>query len=243
MTPTHVMMFAKAPVEGRVKTRLHPPLTLAQAASLHAAFLKDLTQTLTDWAGRTGASWSLHGAGDLAHDAFAKIHATGVELVPQQGQGLGDRLARATRWARGAGAREVVIIGSDSPTLQAEHLTMAAEAARGGDVALGPSFDGGYYVIGLPAEHDAIFEGVAWSDPRTCHSQTARIRELELSVRRLPFWYDVDTIEDVQLLADHLSDHLAHQHPGKYGGTIDMLRQIQALGLLAPGPATPPTHR
>lgn len=239
MTPLHVMMFAKAPVAGRVKTRMHPALTFEQAAALHSAFLSDLTQTLSLWTRKKSASWSLHGAGDMGHAAFERVRALGVEVVEQQGEGLGGRLVWATRWAQRAGAQRVLIIGSDSPTLQEQHLDAAAGAC--GEVALGPSFDGGYYLVGLEAEHAAIFEGVRWSDARTCHSQSARIRELGLPERRLGFWYDVDTIEDVQLMADHLSDHLAHQHPGKYGGTIEMLRQFQALGILEPG--TSSTHR
>ena len=110
---------------------------------------------------------------------------------------LGRRMRRAMADAFGAGCRRVVIIGTDCPSLSAEHVGEAFDALREHDLVLGPSSDGGYWLIGLRAPAE-VFEGVAWGTPQVLEATLALARREGLSVRLLAELADVDRAEDLQ---------------------------------------------
>jgi rSAM/selenodomain-associated transferase 1 len=211
--PTSVVMFAKSPVPGRVKTRLAETIGGDLAAQFHRAFIADLVGVLARFDGRRVVAWS----GERDHAAFEPAREHGFAFVEQPTGGLGRRLDRVIR-AEAARADSVLVIGSDSPTLQLEHLEAAAAALDTSEVVLGPSFDGGYYLIGVRSEWyldhlsgDAthpIFRDVDWSTTDVLGQTLRRCHQISRLCDLTAFWYDVDTIDDLNFLKTHLLDHL-----------------------------------
>ena len=186
---TAIAIFAKAPIPGRVKTRLVPPLTAEEAARVARASIEDTVHRIVP---AVDARWTLHvdGSPDPALRTLAREH--GLPIVPQRGADLGERLAAAFRELRASGARIVLAIGSDSPTLDPARIREATEALTSRDLALGPTEDGGYYLIGMSGAHEAVFAGIPWSTEHVLARTLERARDLGLAVAMLAPWYDVD---------------------------------------------------
>jgi rSAM/selenodomain-associated transferase 1 len=193
-----VAIMAKAPRAGRVKTRLSPVLSPAAAAGLARCLLLDTV----DRVGRIEhARPALVYTPRTARRFFARV-APGFVLVPQRGGDLGRRLRSAFERLLGLGAGPVVVIGSDAPSVPTSVLERALEALhdRRTDVVLGPSQDGGYYLIGLRRPSAGLFAGVAWSTPAVLAQTLARARARRLRVTVLRRWWDVDTPRDLARL-------------------------------------------
>jgi rSAM/selenodomain-associated transferase 1 len=124
-----------------------------------------------------------------------------------QAQAEGDLGARLSAFFDGEfeeGATRVVAIGSDSPTLDPTLVISAFLCLESRDVVLGPSTDGGYYLVGCRPPMPPIFEGIPWSTPHVLAQTIDRLKDTRLSLSVLPPWYDVDTPDDLQVLAGHL---------------------------------------
>jgi rSAM/selenodomain-associated transferase 1 len=191
-----VIVLAKAPVPGRVKTRLCPPCTPAQAARLAAAALED---TLAAVAALDGAAPVL--VLDAAPDEPA-VPVRGVDgctVIGQRGHGLDERLAAAFADVGGP----ALLLGMDTP--QVTPALLASCTARlvepGTDAVLGPAVDGGFWAIGLRAPSDAAFLGVPMSTDGTGAAQRDRLEALGLRVAALPVLRDVDTVADARAVA------------------------------------------
>jgi rSAM/selenodomain-associated transferase 1 len=184
-----LIVIAKAPVPGRVKTRLCPPCTPIEAAQLARAALQD---TL-DAARRTSADrlvLALDGQpGDWVPDEF--------EVTAQRGDGLAERLSAAFADVGGP----AFLVGMDTPQLTPELLGGGLAAVAGGDSAFGAALDGGYWAIGLHAPDPRVFAGVPMSTARTGVVQRARMELLGLRPRILPPLLDVDTFQDALAVA------------------------------------------
>ena len=202
MRATAVVVFAKAPRAGAVKTRLCPPLSPAAAARLYHCFLLDVLERVRALGGITPV---IAYAPRRAREFFAATQP-GMRLVPQGGGDLGARMARVFERLFACGFAPVVILGADSPTLPLRHLRAAIRLLVRGthDGVIGPSEDGGYYLIGLRAPCPALFSGISWSTGRVLAQTLAKARRTGRRLRRLPPWYDVDTIEDLRRLAVEL---------------------------------------
>jgi hypothetical protein len=200
-----LVVMAKAPRAGSVKTRLSPPLTPDEAAALNVCFLRDTTENLAAVAGGAGLI-SYTPAGD--EEAFEDLLPQEFALVLQRGDGFGERLLRAAEDILALGFGAVCLIDSDSPTVpQAAFAQAVAELARPGDrVVLGPSDDGGYYLIGLKQPHAALFERITWSTAAVCAETSERAHEAGLAVVELPRWYDVDDAATLAMLEAELLD-------------------------------------
>ncbi len=218
-----IVVFAKAPVPGRVKTRLAATIGDEAAADLHRAFLADLAETVAE----TGAAAYLATSGDEEHGGFDPYRAADFTFIDQGGGDLGDRLVSVSNRLFEAGHEKLVIIGSDSPTLMTSHFEQGFEALDDVPVVLGPSFDGGYYLIGLDGPHPEVFQAIDWSTPRVANQTLTRCREHGLLWDLLGFWYDVDTIEDLDILRFHLLGHLTQMNPQIIPHTVQALRQLQ----------------
>lgn len=187
-------VMAKAPRLGEVKTRLVPPLTAEEAATLSTCFLKDVTANFL------AASESTSVTGHIAYSppgsevVFRALVPPEIELLPSRRAGLGHSLLDATEDLLADGYGAACLVNSDSPTLPTSILIEAAEAlqAPGDRVVLGPASDGGYYLIGLKRPHRRLFEEIAWSTDRVFRQTVARAASLGLDVVTLPAWYDVD---------------------------------------------------
>jgi len=194
-------IMAKAPEPGRVKTRLCPPLSPADAAELYRCFLLDKIAQARQVA---GAEPVLAFAPAEAAAVFEAL-APGFALLVQRGADLTARLVAVCDELFRDGCDAAILIDSDTPTLPTERLERAVAVMKEGgcDLVLGPSEDGGYYLIGLRRLHPELFEGMRWSTPTVLEETERRARALGLSSTRLPAWYDVDTAADlVRLQAD-----------------------------------------
>jgi len=195
-------IMTKEPRAGQVKTRLVPPLTSEEAAALNLCFLRDMTTMIA----LTTAEKDVQGvalftpAGAAA--AYADIVPPGFLLVPQRGELLGERLIFALEDLFRLGFESVCLINSDSPTVPPQHFAEAAAilAQREETVVLGPTEDGGYYLIGVKRLHRALFEDISWSTNFVLEQTSARAEQMKVKLHLLPRWYDVDERVTLQRL-------------------------------------------
>jgi hypothetical protein len=193
-----LIVFAKRPEPGRVKTRLCPPFTHEQAAAFYARMLEDVLETSLRAAAQLGleAVLALH-----PPDAAATLPAPpGLRVVAQRGADLGERMEDALGRELAAGRGPVLLRGSDSPTLGLATLGAALEALASRDLVLCPDRDGGYDLIGLARPAPGLFAH-PMSTPSVLADTLARAAERGLSHALLPAGFDLDTAEDLALLA------------------------------------------
>ena len=197
---TCAVLFAKKPVPGAVKTRLQSHLSTSEAARLYEAMLLDCATALheTQAAAKVVAFTPAH-AEDALRTLLAPIGT--FEYVPQPEGDLGQRMESLMQWAF-ARAERVVIIGSDSPSLPARYIDEGLALLREKEVVLGPSTDGGYYLVGRRKGESRIFQDVAWSTGMVFEQTLARLGTQTLGL--LPPWYDVDTPAEAGFLKVHL---------------------------------------
>jgi rSAM/selenodomain-associated transferase 1 len=196
-----LLLLSKAPEPGRVKTRLAAEVGDELAARVQRAFLDDLGAL---GEGRPGLERVLCCAPSVEHEAFEALGARGWRRWPQGEGDLGERLTRLLRRALDKGAERVAIIGSDSPTLPWPLVERAFAALDACDVAVGPVFDGGYYLIAARRADTPAFVDIPWGTERAFDVTLRRLAEAGVQFRVLPFWYDVDTRDDVRRMANHL---------------------------------------
>ncbi len=198
-------VMTKAPRAGQVKTRLVPPLSPEEAAQLNVCFLRDTAAAIAKACGTTARGVGVY-TPIGAEAAYVDILPSGFELLPQRGDGFGERLAFATADLFQCGFGSVCLIDSDSPTVSADVYAGAVEMlSKAGDrVVLGPSDDGGYYLIGLKQTRRELFERIDWSTERVSDQTKARARELNLDVSVLRTGYDIDDAATLRRLCDEL---------------------------------------
>jgi rSAM/selenodomain-associated transferase 1 len=191
-----LIIFAKRPVPGRVKTRLSPPLSPEQAAELYRCMLEDI---LAKTATLAGVDKRIFYEPDENAAAFFSGIAAGMTCAPQEGKDLGERMANAFGELLAAGYGRVAIIGTDLPDLP---LACVEDAFRllesgEGDAVFGPSEDGGYYLLAMGELHGELFRDVPWSTGEVLEKSLARAKEAGVRVALLPVWHDVDTADDL----------------------------------------------
>jgi uncharacterized protein len=201
-----IAFMAKASAPGRAKTRLVPPLTFDEAADLNTAFLQDVADNLELASRRTREPIAIAGYaayGPPGSEAFFRaILPQSIGLLGAWLPNFGDCLFHTIRELLQRGHDSAVVLNADSPTLPTAFLVETAEAlTRPGDRAvLGPSTDGGYYLLGLKAAHRRMFEDIDWSTERVAEQTLERAREIDLEIHKLPAWYDVDDLDDLRRL-------------------------------------------
>jgi rSAM/selenodomain-associated transferase 1 len=193
-----ILVLAKAPIPGTVKTRLGLPPQ--DAAGLQAALIGDSVEKA-----RSLAPTTLAGAPADRIDLISPILPDDVALIPQPPGDLGDRMLAGSRTLFDASPDPVLLLGTDAPTLPADAIETAASALALHDVSIIPSTDGGYVLLGLRRPVGAVFRGVEWSTGAV-HRQTLEgAGEAGLSVYEGDPWYDVDEPEDLARLRGELS--------------------------------------
>jgi uncharacterized protein len=202
-------VMTKAPVAGQVKTRLVPLLTAEEAAELNKCFLRDTATAISN-------ACSRRRLGDArgiavytpvgAESAYADILPADFTLLPQRGDKFGERLYFAVEDLFKCGFEAVCLIDSDSPTVPTENFAEAVELLSASDdrIVLGPSDDGGYYLIGVKKSHRHLFEQIDWSTERVFDQTIQRATEIEVEVKILPTGYDVDDGESLRRLCNDL---------------------------------------
>lgn len=202
---TALVIFAKAPIPGQVKTRLCPPLTPDEAATLHGSFVLDQLERTKAAAARfkLPVDRYLACAPSSTH-AFFKImgERQGVRLIDQIGEDLGARMAQTFETLFSRGYKHVLIVGTDVPTLPLDRYKQAHTLLESHDLVLGPALDGGYYLIGLNRSAPDLFSGIPWSTEQVLQRTQEKGRILGLNTALLTPWRDVDTIDDLRALID-----------------------------------------
>jgi rSAM/selenodomain-associated transferase 1 len=217
-------VMIKAPRAGSVKTRLVPPLNHDEAAALSVCFLRDTAENIARLTFEEPAEGVAVYTPQGSESAFDGLLAEGFKLVAQRGDSFGERLFYAAEDLLALGYESLCLIDSDSPTLPRACLAEAVRAlAEPGDrVVLGPSDDGGYYLIGLKRAHRRLFEQITWSTSLVLEESLERAREIGLAVALLPPWYDVDDSVTLDRLCDELF------LPGREEGERKALRGYEA---------------
>jgi rSAM/selenodomain-associated transferase 1 len=190
-----VIVFAKRPRAGEVKSRLAAEIGPEAAAELYRA----LAEAEIDATRPQGSEYQrlfFFAPADARPDMEAWM--PGETWLAQEGADLGARMANAFAEAFRRGAERVAIIGTDVPWVARETVLAAFRALDGDDVVLGPAHDGGYYLMALKTPRPALFEGIAWSTSSVLAATLARCVALGLSVRQLEPLTDIDTLEDVR---------------------------------------------
>ena len=186
-----MILFARAPVPGRVKTRLAAEIGAKLAAHLHSAFVLDTIEKLYGF--RHFADIEV--ATDIPTDAWGELEVARALQAPGN---LELKLLHAISGGLAAGRPQVMILGSDSPTLPPAHLKRLLDSTA--DVALGPCEDGGYYAVACRRVDPAMFDGVEWSTGNVLAQTERAARRCGLNVERGDLWYDVDGPEDLARL-------------------------------------------
>jgi uncharacterized protein len=204
-TTVAVAVMAKAPHAGGVKTRLCPPLSPREAAALARGFLRD---RIAQARSLTGARPVIAYTPASERARFERL-APDFALVAQRGPDLGARMRSTLATLLASGHRAAIVIGTDTPTLPTTVIQQAVDrlAAADVDVVLGPAEDGGYYLIGVRADHPTLFDDVPWSTPAVLEITLGRARAAGLRTLCLAAWFDVDTPDDLSRLRDALAEN------------------------------------
>ena len=224
--PTHdsaIAIMAKAPIPGSVKTRLVPLLTEQQAAQFSRALLIDLLNSVKDF---RAVEFYLFYSPVGTKDLMRELAGYNFHLLPQRGGDLGARMQAVFAELWSAGHRKIVLTGSDFPPFPLDFLAQAfawleSSARR---IVLGPSGDGGYYLIGMNQPTPEIFVDMTWSHDTVLVRTLEKLSVLNIETKQLPIWFDVDTPADFERLC---SSQLASA-----AGSTHTFRFLQGLGVL-----------
>lgn len=197
-----LIIFVKYPQAGRVKTRLAKSIGKENAARLYRALVETLLKRTQSDKFRRIIFYSPCGKvkqmrGWLGGDFV---------FVPQKGRGLGERLAGAFRFAFKSGAKRVIAIGSDSPTLDRKLITGAFRRLKDAQCAIGPARDGGYYLIGLSSWFEGIFKGIQWSTKNVLSQTISKLKQLKTKYILLGKSFDIDSYQDIILLKEKIQE-------------------------------------
>jgi len=225
MEKTHdnaLILFARDPILGKVKTRLSPFLEEDVILNLYTCFLQDSlynirqVENVDRFVGVAPSNESGFFTGMLGSD---------IRMFVQEGENLGDKMRGAIQGRFMEGYERVVIIGSDSPSLPASYIYQAMSSDK--DMVLGPSTDGGYYLIGMRGKVVEVFKDVTWGTETVLQETCEHLVQNGASLELLPVWYDVDTPEDLKFFKTHL-DLIQQAGLGAFGETGKLLNEILA---------------
>ncbi len=201
-----LLVFAKVPRPGEVKTRLTPVLTPEEAAQLYDAFLHDALDLYSE----LSVDVRLYLAPPLPDDGLDGIPEQ-ISVHEQTGDGLGPRMQRALEEVLASGYDRATVVGTDHPTLPLAFLQQSFEALEEpGSITVGPSEDGGFYLLGMNAFYPQLFEGMTYSHEEVFADTLARVETTNAEITVLPQWYDVDTPVALRRLIEDLDEAAVH---------------------------------
>lgn len=196
-----IILFARDPVAGKVKTRLAPFLSQDLTLELYIRFLNDSIDKIC---GVVDADRFIGITPSDSSGYFSRIDLERApEIFIQEGKDLGEKMFNTFQARFDEGYEHVVIIGSDSPSLPVAYIEDALNSDK--DLTLGPSTDGGYYLIGMCRKPVDVFTGnIEWGSEKVLEQTLERVKQSGASLKLLPPWYDVDRGEDLKFLKTHL---------------------------------------
>lgn len=218
-----LLILVKYPEAGAVKTRLSPLFSPEDAACLARAMAEDLIEKH-----RKADDYDVIVccAPPERYDDVRSWLGDGVALERQEGNDLGARQHNALKSAFEAGYRKAAVMGSDVPLVTIEDVTEAFGLLEDVDVVIGPSDDGGYYLLGAKAPHESIFSGISWGDGSVFGETTGRVAEAGLEYRIAASRYDIDSSEDAERLWAFLAERGEGERPEK---SFNVLNSIFAV--------------
>lgn len=209
MNKPALVVMARAPEAGRVKTRMQPVLSPAQCAGLYEAFVRDAIDLAVSMEGFIPfLAYTPAGSKTV----FKRLIPADIELIPQTGNDLGQVMDGLILSLLLRKFSPVILIGSDIPVLQPRTINRALAALQRADVCFGPSCDGGYYLIGAKKPVSALFQDVPWSTPGVLKVTEEKATSAGLKTVLLEELGDVDTVEDLQTLETDIRE--LHSKPG-----------------------------
>jgi rSAM/selenodomain-associated transferase 1 len=220
-----LVVVAKEPVPGKVKTRFIPQLSPADAAGLYRCSLHD---RITEISALNGVDRAIAYTPEDARDTFTELSLDGFELFAQRGKGLGERLNNIFQDNLARGYQAVSIVDSDSPDLPKSIIneSFGLLLSKQAEVVLGPCHDGGYYLVGLRKPYPELFRNIPWSTKNVLSTTLEKARKMGLNVRLLSRWNDLDTFEDILEYYNRYKDRpLSKNWPGKK--TFVFLSQLE----------------
>jgi rSAM/selenodomain-associated transferase 1 len=202
MTNPILVIMAKEPRVGLTKTRLCPPLTLDEAARLYEALLRDSISLAN---GLVGIDLAIAVTPPESIAYFKNISPPDTLLMPVECIDIGDCLTQVLGNLLDMGYPSALAFNADGPSVPQEYIQTAVNKLDACDVVLGPSEDGGYYLVGLKQLHAEIFVGVSWSTPKVLSQTLTKIKVLGLEAELLPPWFDVDNAADIERIRSELA--------------------------------------
>ena len=201
-----ILVFVRYPEPGRVKTRLAATVGDDVAADLYRAFVEDILKVCDSTSCPVTVMVSEEKDLQRTQDWLGGLLDGSFVCEAQQGRDLGERMSMAFEWAFGKGFDRAILIGSDIPDLPAEIIPRGFDALSSSDAVIGPSPDGGFYLIGFRSGgfRPAVFTGLEWSTESVFSETCGRLAENRLTFEVLPPWDDVDTFDDLQRLFHRL---------------------------------------
>lgn len=189
-----LIVFARSPKSGQVKSRLTKLISAQEATDLYRMFLMDSLEQYTS----LNVAVRLYMSDGIPPD----VPLYGAMIKQQRGKGLGERMCHAFQETAAAGYRQMVIIGTDHPTLPDAFIQDAFHAlSDSSSICIGPTEDGGYYLLGMNPFIDGLFDDMIYSRPDVFELTLTRAYQSGANVVQLPKWYDIDTPDDLRRLA------------------------------------------
>jgi len=191
-----LVVVAKAPVPGEVKTRLYPDLAIDEATHLYSCFIQDRIKEIGNL---TAMDLAISYTPEDSKQYFTRFISNGFQLFPQRGKDLGERLSNIFEDKLADEYDAVSIIDSDTPDLPRSIVEQSFQLllSNGVDVVFGPCDDGGYYLVAMRRPHPDLFQQIPWSTEAVLAATLERARKLGLKVELLPRWNDLDIFEDL----------------------------------------------
>jgi rSAM/selenodomain-associated transferase 1 len=218
-----LLVFAKTPKPGKVKTRLLAAVSAEVAAALHEACIADTLRLVRKMRGCDVFVFAAGGTGYFRRLAKKQGRGARVRVLPQRGAELGARMENAFRKCFAMGYRKAVVIGTDTPWMGTERLRRAFAELKMNDVVIGPAEDGGYYLLGIRKMVPEIFRGIPWSTERVLELTLKKIVALKLQKKLLRRDFDLDRPEDLKRAARKLK-RTPRVAPGLAGAIGELLR-------------------
>ena len=222
-----LVVVAKAPVPGEVKTRLHPKLTIDEATDLYRCFLQDRIKEI----GRlTEIDLAISYTPEESKEYFSRFITNGFHLFPQRGKNLGERLSNIFKDKLADKYDAVSIIDSDTPDLPRSIVQQSFQLlmSNGVDAVFGPCDDGGYYLVAMRRPQPDLFQHIPWSTEAVLAATLERASAIGLKAELLPRWNDLDTFED---LIEFYNRHRHQLSEKNWAGqhTLNYLSRIESI--------------
>ena len=222
-----LVVVAKAPVPGEVKTRLHPQLTIDEATDLYRCFLQDRIQEIGQL---TKVDLAISYTPEESREYFSRFISNGFHLFPQRGKNLGERLSNIFKDKLADKYDAVSIVDSDTPDLPRSIVQQSFQLlmSNGVDAVFGPCDDGGYYLVAMRRPQPDLFQHIPWSTEAVLATTLERANAIGLKAELLPRWNDLDTFED---LIEFYNRHRHQLSEKNWAGqhTLNYLSRIESI--------------